>query len=126
VPDDGRRAGETAELRRLRRRIDALDRKLVVLLNERATLAREVGQAKMAAGRTAVRDAEREREVLLRVTIANEGPMPQADLLAMYRRLFAATRALETGDRERARRDGTASTGGSPGVSPEDRGDEPT
>jgi chorismate mutase len=128
VPDDGRRAGETAELRRLRRRIDALDRKLVALLNERAALAREAGQAKTAAGRTAVRDAEREREVLLRVTIANEGPMPQADLLAMYRRLFVATRALETRDRERARRDGTASTGASrrPAAPPEDRGDEPT
>jgi chorismate mutase len=122
MAEGGRRSGETAELRRLRRRIDALDRKLVALLNERATLAREAGRAKTAAGRTAVRDAEREREVLLRVTIANEGPMPQADLLAMYRRLFAATRALETRDLERARRDGD----GSRGTSPEDRGDEPT
>ena len=39
-------------------------------------------------GRTAIRDAEREREVLLRVSMANEGPLPQADLLALYRRLF--------------------------------------
>ena len=115
MADDGRRPGETAELRRLRRRIDSLDRKLVALINERAELAREAGRAKVAAGRTAIRDADREREVLLRVTIANEGPMPQADLLALYRRLFAATRALETRDRdrqrERARRE---------------RGDEPT
>ena len=115
MADDGRRPGETAELRRLRRRIDSLDRKLVALINERAELAREAGRAKVDAGRTAIRDADREREVLLRVTIANEGPMPQADLLALYRRLFAATRALETRDRdrqrERARRE---------------RGDEPT
>ena len=103
MAENGRRPGETAELRRLRRRIDALDRKLVALLNERAALAREAGRAKSAAGRKAVRDAEREREVLLRVTIANEGPMPQADMLALYRRLFAATRALETRDRERER-----------------------
>jgi chorismate mutase/prephenate dehydratase len=115
VAENGRRPGETAELRRLRRRIDALDRKLVALLNERAALAREAGEAKSAAGRTAVRDAEREREVLLRVTIANEGPMPQSDLLALYRRLFAATRALETRDRQRARERGSR-----------ERGDEPT
>ena len=51
----------------------------------------------------AVRDAEREREVLLRVTMANAGPMPQADLLAIYRRLMAVTRALEVRDRTRAR-----------------------
>ncbi|HET9083178.1 MAG TPA: chorismate mutase [Candidatus Limnocylindrales bacterium] len=99
----GRKAPETAELRRLRRRIDALDRRIVGLLNERARLAREAGRAKADAGRTAVRDAEREREILLRVSMANEGPMPQADLLALYRRLFAATRALETRDRRRPR-----------------------
>ena len=42
---------ETPELRRLRRKIDALDRRLVALLNERAELAREAGRAKYAAGR---------------------------------------------------------------------------
>ena len=34
------------------------------------------GHEKAAAGRRAIRDAEREREVLLRVTMANEGPLP--------------------------------------------------
>ena len=73
MPD---RIEETAELRRLRKRIDALDRRLVELLNERASLAREAGRAKTAAGRRAVRDAEREREVLLRVSMANTGTPP--------------------------------------------------
>jgi len=86
-------------MRRLRRRIDALDRRIVSLLNERASFAREVGRAKAAAGRRQIRDVEREREVLLRVTMGNEGPMPQADLLALYRRLFVATRAIEARDR---------------------------
>jgi chorismate mutase/prephenate dehydratase len=96
---------ETPELRRLRRRIDALDRRIVALLNERASVARDAGRAKAAAGRRAIRDAEREREILLRVSMANEGPLPQAELLALYRRLFVATRALEARDRERERRD---------------------
>ena len=95
------RAPETAELRRLRRRIDALDRKLVGLLNERAELARAVGHEKHRVGRRAVRDVEREREVLLRVSMANTGPLPQADLLILYRRLMQATRALEARDRAR-------------------------
>src|SRR4029078_7418046 len=98
-----RKALGTAELRRLRRRIDALDRRIVALVNEVAPGAREAGQAKADAGGTAVRDAEREREILLRVSMANEGPMPQADLLALYRRLFAATRALGARDRRRGR-----------------------
>lgn len=92
-------ADETPELRRLRRRIDALDRRIVRLLNDRAELARAVGREKALLGRRAVRDAEREREVLLRVSMANEGPMPQAELLVIYRRLIAATRALEERDR---------------------------
>ena len=33
------------------------------------------------------------------MTMANTGPLPQADLLALYRRLMAATRALEAADR---------------------------
>ena len=100
-------ADETPELQRLRRKIDALDRRIVAMLNERAELGREVGREKTAAGRRAVRDAEREREVLLRVTMSNTGPIPQADLLVIYRRLMAATRALEARDRARsAGRDG--------------------
>jgi len=91
---------ETPELRRLRRRIDALDRRIVGLLNERAELGRSVGQAKREAGWNAVRDAQREREVLLRVTMANTGPIPQSELLAIYRRLIAVTRTLEHTDRD--------------------------
>jgi hypothetical protein len=37
--------------------------------------------------------------------MANSGPIAQADLLAIYRRLIAATRALEARDREREPRD---------------------
>jgi chorismate mutase / prephenate dehydratase len=102
---DDARAAETPELRRLRRRIDALDRRIVGLLNDRLELGRAVGREKSAAGRRLVRDAEREREVLLRVTMANTGPMPQAELLALYRRLIRVTRDLEQRDRGRETRD---------------------
>jgi chorismate mutase / prephenate dehydratase len=96
------RPDETPELRRLRARIDALDRRIVALLTERLELGREVGAAKAASGRRAIRDPDREREVLLRVTMANAGPLPQADLLAIYRRLIAATRRAESADRANA------------------------
>lgn len=92
-------AAESPELRRLRRRIDALDRRIVEVLNERARLGREVGRVKAREGRRTMRDLERERTVLLRIAMTNEGPLPQADLLAIYRRLMAATRALEARDR---------------------------
>ncbi|MDQ3128847.1 MAG: chorismate mutase [Chloroflexota bacterium] len=99
-----RRPVEPAELRRLRKRIDGLDRRIVKLLNDRAELARQVGRVKVDTGRRAVRDPQREREVLLRVSMANEGPTPQSDLLAIFKRLFAVARGLERADRTRARR----------------------
>ena len=101
----GGRATVSPELVRLRAEIDELDRRIVALLNERAELTRAVLREKVALGRRAIRDREREREVLLRVSISNAGPMPQADLLAIYRRLIAAARALEAIEQERLRRD---------------------
>lgn len=88
-------------------------------MNERAELAREVGRVKAADGRRAIRDPDREREVLLRVSMANAGPTPQADLLAVFRRLFAVARRLERSDRTRERRGapfGGAPGGGAPGA----------
>jgi chorismate mutase / prephenate dehydratase len=93
------------ELARLRAEIDDLDRRIVSLLNQRAELTRAVWHEKVALGRRAIRDREREREVLLRVSISNAGPLPQAELLAIYRRLIAAARALEAAERERFRND---------------------
>ena len=100
-----RRRRQSPELLRLRAEIDDLDRRIVALLNQRAELTKAVGHEKAAIGRRAIRDREREREVLLRVSIVNEGPIPQADLLAIYRRLIASARALEITERARLRRD---------------------
>lgn len=107
-----RGADEPLELRRVRRRIDGLDRRIVRLLNERGELAREAGRIKAATGRRAIRDAEREREVLLRVSMANDGPTPQVDLLAIFKRLFTVARDLERRDRARTQR--AAPPGGAP------------
>ena len=102
----GARGGRSSpELVRLRMEIDELDRRIVALINERNELVRAVGHEKLAIGRRFVRDSEREREVLLRVSIANGGPTPQADLLSIFRRLIASARALETAERDRLRRD---------------------
>lgn len=98
-PSAAERGAAAAELDRIRHEIDRLDARIVDLLNERATLGREAGRAKRVAGRRAVKDLEREREVLLRVAMRNEGPMSQADLLSIYRRIVAVTRALESRDR---------------------------
>jgi len=72
-------SSESVELRRLRKQIDALDRRIVRILNERAELGRAVGRQKSIDRRRAIRDRDREREVFLRVAMANTGPLPQAE-----------------------------------------------
>ena len=105
-PTEAEREDASLELARIRDRIDELDRMLVEILNERAVLGRSAGRAKHIAGRRAVRDPEREREVLLRVAMANKGPLSQADLLSIYRRIVSTTRSLEKRDRTRDGRPG--------------------
>ena len=84
----------TDELDVLRSEIDALDREIVGLLNRRARLALEVARTKKRSGRPIV-DLGREREVLVRVAMANDGPFPQDALLALYRQLMEAITRLE-------------------------------
>ena len=98
-PSPADRDEAARELARIRDRIDELDKRIVELLNERATLGRSAGRAKRLAGRRAIKDPDREREVLLRVVMANPGPLAQADLLSIYRRIVFATRRLEADDR---------------------------
>ena len=84
----------TDELETLRTQIDDLDRQIVKLLNERARLGLEAGKAKIRDGRP-IADTEREREVLVRVAMANDGPLPQAAVLALYRKLIETIKRLE-------------------------------
>lgn len=82
------------QLKPLRDAIDAVDRRLVDLLNERARLAQEVGRVKRG-GAAPVYRPEREAEVLRRVAALNGGPLSEAALTGIYREVISACRALE-------------------------------
>lgn len=83
-----------AQLDRLREQIDALDRKIVELLNERARVVVEVGKAKLNAGYP-VYAPEREHAVLQHITELSKGPLPPQSLQAIYRELMSGSFALE-------------------------------
>lgn len=96
APGDEPLAPETAAaLAPLRERIDAIDHEIVALLNERAQIALEIGRVKQRTGRRTVRDAKREAEVLERVTSTSAGLFPEPELVALYRKLIAATRRVQ-------------------------------
>jgi len=89
-----RETAEGDELEALRTQIDELDVQIVRLLNRRARLGLQAGHAKVHSGRP-VADSEREREVLFHVAMANDGPLPQDALLALYRQLVETIKRLE-------------------------------
>lgn len=82
------------QLSQLREKIDALDRRVVKLLNARLRHAQRVGELKRGA-RSRIYVAEREADVLSRVTATNAGPLKPAALRAIYREIMSAALALE-------------------------------
>src|SRR5262245_8480993 len=83
-----------------RAKIDAVDRRLVALLNERATLVRDVGRIKHQAG-AAVNDPARVADVLRRVTGANRGPLPNEHLQRIYEVIVREMTAFEAQEMSR-------------------------
>ena len=84
-----------ADLPALRARIDAVDRRLLDLLNERAGVAMAVGELKRAEGSPAFRP-EREAAVIDGLKAANAGPLPASSVAPIWREIMSACRALET------------------------------
>ena len=82
------------ELGPIREKIDALDNELVRLLNERLTLAGEIGKLKRSTGGQ-IYVAEREDAVFRKVTAQNQGPIKHEALRAIYREIMSAAIALE-------------------------------
>jgi len=82
------------ELRKLRSAIDRLDKEILAKLNERAELARELGEIKGRSG-TAAYDADRERQVLAKLLKQNRGPLSDDCVQAVFRELISGSRALQ-------------------------------
>src|ERR1044071_346094 len=82
------------DIEEARCKIDVIDAELVALINQRAAVARAVGQAK-ASQAVDVFAPARERQVMDRIAALNEGPLTSANLQAIFRELISACRALE-------------------------------
>jgi chorismate mutase/prephenate dehydratase len=87
---------KSADLERLRKRIDALDEQLVGILNDRTALALEIGKIKQASGGEIYVPA-REKAVLDRVVNLSAGPLGADSIQAIYREIMSAALALECG-----------------------------
>lgn len=80
----------------IRKKIDDLDEKLQVLINERAQLAQDVAEIKQQQGENAqFYRPEREAEVLRGVIARNNGPLSGEEMARLFREIMSACLALE-------------------------------
>ncbi len=81
-------------LEQLRKHIDDIDQQLVKLLNERARVVIDIGKLKNKTGGQ-IYAPDREKKVFEKMLKANEGPLPDKCLVAIWRELMSGSFALE-------------------------------
>ena len=87
---------EEDKLGSLRNEIDAIDDKLLELLNRRASITKSVGDVKReAGGRVEYYRPDREAEVLSRLKNANEGPLTNKTVVSLMREIISVCLSLE-------------------------------
>jgi len=77
-----------------RSQIDVIDTQLLVLLNQRVTLAARLGALKAQAGMPR-RDKERERGVLAKVLSANTGPLDHKGVTKIFECIITESRRAQ-------------------------------
>src|SRR5262245_15661710 len=83
-----------AQLKSLRASIDKLDLQILKLVNERASVAAEIGRIKNDHGAEVFSPA-REEEVFRNVLEANKGPLDEGTVRAVFREIMSGSRALQ-------------------------------
>lgn len=82
----------------LRERIDAIDKQLLALFNDRAQCALEVGEIKQGSAQgeaTIFYRPEREAQILNRMMAANPGPLKDKDVAGLFRQVISCCLNLE-------------------------------
>ena len=87
-----------------RDRINAIDRRLVALLNERTRIVRQIGRIKQEC-KMPIYEPKREDEVLRNISESNAGPMANDAARRIFERIIDEMRSLQKLQME-ATRDG--------------------
>lgn len=78
----------------LRKKLDKIDGELLKTINERAEVARQIGEAKRE-GKQSVYDPKREAEVIGRIVASNAGPLSNHSVQAVFREIVSGSRAVQ-------------------------------
>lgn len=82
------------KLAECRRQIDAVDRKLLALLNERTQIVEEIGRIKQTLS-LPIYEPKREDEVFRNVTAQNQGPLSSEALKRIFERIIDEMRTVQ-------------------------------
>ena len=94
MPEEHEERSASAALATIRDEIDALDQQLIELLNRRAAASVEVARIKRN-GDVTTYVPSREQEVLNNILAANQGPLNEAHVRAIYSEILSASRNLQ-------------------------------
>lgn len=77
-----------------RARIDEVDLRILALLNERTSIAQEIGRIKQGSG-MAIYEPRREDQVFHNVTANNGGPLPDEAVKRVFERIIDEMRKVQ-------------------------------
>jgi len=82
------------KINNIRIMIDEIDIRLLYLLNQRAEIVLDLAEEKIKKG-LKLYDPEREREIFVRVTEKNPGPLASEAIVRLFERIIDESRSLE-------------------------------
>ena len=83
-------------LKKYRDNIDAIDIKILKLLNQRAEIAKNVAEYKKASNNTLIFRPDRESQIIKKLRLLNDGPLNASHIHNIYREIISSCLSLET------------------------------
>lgn len=85
---------EIMKLEEWREEIDAIDEKIMNLINQRVKIARKIGSLKTKASMPIV-DVKREKQILQKVCSKNNGILNNDSIVSIYRKIIQESRLVQ-------------------------------
>jgi len=83
------------QLKEKRKKIDLIDQKLLSLLNQRLSIALEIGKIKKER-REKIYNPKREKEILERLNLKNRGPLRKEGLNKIFKKIMIVCRKSQS------------------------------
>ena len=83
-------------IKKIRKKIDTLDKEILQRLNTRGLLAKDIAKAKSVSNDKNIFRPEREAQILRKIISENKGPLNDGHLYSIYKEIISSCLSLET------------------------------